>query len=99
MDGFAVSVPRLRENAAASTALGQGIAAVDLASVARIVATAMPGGATAQAAGVAEQTWTAAITGISQAWAQHGDRLDGTAQSYDGADTAAAHELAGIGQR
>lgn len=70
---------------------------VDLGAPVRTLAAALPGGGVAQTAPEVERMWTAAVTGLADGMAQHGDAMTASAAVYAEAEAAAMNALSGVG--
>lgn len=94
MDGFVAPVEELRRAGEAAGRLGHTVRSVELGTVARSLATALPGGAVAQAGGEIERRWTSQVASAADRMRAQADGLTRSAENYLATDGQAARGLA-----
>lgn len=94
MDGFVAPVEELRRAGDAAGRVGVAVRSVELASAARTLSAALPGGAVAQAAAEIERRWAGLVTSAADLMQAQANGLNSTAENYLSTDGRAARGLA-----
>jgi hypothetical protein len=98
MDGFSVSLTALTAAATTAATTAAGTGDVEVGAVLGRLAAALPGSATAGAAGGLAEQWDAVRRALATAMDTHAVSLADTASSYGDADGAVADAIRGAGQ-